>query len=425
MMRQQQSGLGLVVLAYVGFISLGLPDGLLGVAWPSMQAFFHVPLDALGSLLVTFTTGYLLASCSSGYLLARLSVGALLALSCLATATSLLGYALTPWWWMMVVLGALSGLGAGAIDAGVNTYVATHYSARMINWLHACYSLGATSGPMLMTSVLAAHRPWQWGYAIVGLGQLGLAVCFGLTRSRWPAVSTAQDTPGAAAVHTAVSSTLRLPVVWLSIAVFFIYTGLEAATGTWTYSLFTEARAIPSSTAGMWVSVYWGSLTLGRLLCGAVVTFVSVSVLLRLCLLSLALGTALLWLNITGMLSFLGLAIIGLALAPIFPSLIATTPARLGEAHTAKGVGLQIAAAVLGQSLLPGLLGVLARRLGLEIVGPGLLTATLLLFVLYEALTAISPQQAVAANDQHLSVETDSHLDNYLPWIKRSDYDIS
>src|SRR5215471_17598683 len=202
MMRRQQSGLGLIVLAYVGFVSLGLPDGLLGVAWPSMRASFHVPLDALGTLLVTFTTGYLLSSCSSGYLLARLSVGALLALSCLATATSLLGYALAPWWWMLVVLGALSGLGAGAIDAGVNTYVATHYSPRMINWLHACYGLGATSGPVIMTSVLAGQHSWQWGYGIVGLGQLGLAVAFGLTRTWWPTPRTAQDTPEPTPAHT-------------------------------------------------------------------------------------------------------------------------------------------------------------------------------------------------------------------------------
>src|SRR5215831_1603535 len=392
-MRQQSSSPLLIVLAYVGFISLGLPDGLLGVAWPSMRGFFHLPLDALGALLVTFTTGYLLSSCSSGRILARINVGSLLALSCLATAASLLGYALTPWWGIMIALGALSGLGAGAIDAGVNTYVATRYSTRMVNWLHACYGIGATSGPVIMTSVLAAGLPWQWGYGIVGMGQLVLALCFGLTRTWWPAATAARDTSAHPSVRTAPGrSTLRLPVVWLSIAVFFLYTGIEAATGTWAYSLFTEARAIPASTAGMWVSMYWGSLTLGRLLCGAIVTFVSVSVLLRLCLLSLALGAALLWLNITSMLDFLGLAIIGLALAPVFPSLIASTPERLGEAHTANGVGLQIAAAVLGQSLLPGLLGVLARRLGLEIIGPGLLTATLLLFVLYEALTAISPQ---------------------------------
>src|SRR6266571_2135767 len=395
-MRQQQSSPLLVILAYLGFVSLGLPDGLLGIAWPSMRAFFNVPLDALGSLLVTFTAGYLLSSFSSGYLLLRLSVGSLLALSCLATATSLLGYAFTHLWWIMIALGGVSGLGAGAIDAGVNTYVATHYSPRMINWLHACYGLGATSGPVIMSSVLAGQHPWQWGYGIVGLGQLGLAVAFGLTRTWWPTTRTAQDTPEPTPVCTASSrSTLRLPVVWLSMAVFFIYTGLEAAAGTWVYSLFTEARAITSSTAGMWVSVYWGSLTIGRLVSGVVVGFVPVSLLLRLCLITAALGAVLIWSNLTTLGSCLGLALIGVSLAPIFPSLIATTPERLGDAHTANGVGLQIAAAVLGQSLLPALVGVLARHLGLEIVGPALCTAAVVLLALYEPLMALPPPQGV------------------------------
>jgi len=180
-------------------------------------------------------------------------------------------------------------------------------------------------------------------------------------------------------------------VVWLGIAVFFLYTGIEAATGTWTYSLFTEARAIPANTAGMWVSMYWGSLTAGRLLSGAVVSFVSVYLLLRLCIISVALGATLIWLNMTSMLSCMGLALIGLALAPIFPSLIATTPERLGNAHTANGVGFQIAAAVLGQALLPGMMGMLARHLGLEMVGPALLAAALVLLVLYEMFMALSP----------------------------------
>jgi fucose permease len=394
-MRQQPASLLLVGLAYVGFISLGLPDGLLGVAWPSIRGFFHLPLDALGALLVTFTTGYLLSSCSSGRILARVNVGSLLALSCLATAVSLLGYALTPWWGIMVALGGLSGLGAGAIDAGVNTYVATRYSTRMMNWLHACYGIGATSGPVLMTSVLAAGLPWQWGYGLVGLGQLILALCFGLTRARWPAATVAYDTSAHSPLHTAPSrSTLRLPVVWLGIAVFFLYTGIEAAAGTWTYSLFTEARAIPASTAGMWVSMYWGSLTAGRLVCGAVVSYVSVYMLLRLCIISVALGATLIWLNVTSLLGFVGLTLIGLALAPIFPSLIATTPERLGQAHTANGVGLQIAAAVLGQSLLPGMMGILARHRSLEIVGPALLAAAIVLLVLYETFIALSPQGA-------------------------------
>jgi MFS family permease len=184
-MTKRKTGLLLAGLAYLGFISLGLPDGLNGVAWPSIRAFFDLPLDALGALLVTFMLGYLLSSFSSGWLLARINVGALLALSCLATAVSLLGYALASHWWMMVTLGALAGLGAGAIDAGLNTFAATHFSARSVNWLHACYGLGTTSGPVIMTGVLMAERSWQWGYGIVGVGQLALAICFGLTYRRW------------------------------------------------------------------------------------------------------------------------------------------------------------------------------------------------------------------------------------------------
>jgi fucose permease len=291
----------------------------------------------------------------------------------------------------MVTLGGLCGLGAGAIDAGLNTYAAMHFSARTVNWLHACYGVGATIGPVIMTNVLMANRPWQWGYGIVGLWQLLLAVCFGLTHTWWLTSKSTPDAPRPVAVR-AVShgSTLRLPVMWLSIAVFFVYTGLEAAAGTWAFSLFNEARAMPMHAAGMWVSVYWGSLTVGRLLSGVVVSFVPVRMLLRFCIISIAFGAMLIWLNLTSLLSSLGLALMGLSSAPIFPFLIATTPERLGDAHTANGVGVQIAAAVLGQSLLPGLVGMLAHNLSLEVVGPSLLTAALLLLVLYEALTATS-----------------------------------
>ena len=392
-MRQQPSSPLLVVLAYVGFISLGLPDGLLGVAWPSMRGFFHLPLDALGALLVTFTTGYLLSSCSGGRLLAHINVGSLLTLSCLATAVSLLGYALTPWWGLMVALGVLSGLGAGAIDTGVNTYAATRYSTRMVNWLHACYGIGATSGPVIMTSVLAADLPWQWGYGIVGLGQLVLALCFGLTRTWWPA-ATAARTP------QPLSPSARLPAgapcgcLWCGWAsrCFSSTQALKLRPGHG--CIACSPRPAPSRPARLVCgsACTWGSLTAGRFLSGAVVSFVSVYLLLRLCIISVALGATLLWLNITSMLSFVGLALIGLALAPIFPSLIATTPERLGHAHTANGVGFQIAAAVLGQALLPGMLGMLVRHLGLEMVGPALLAAALVLLVLHEIFMALSPQ---------------------------------
>ncbi len=388
-MNKHDTGPLLLGLAYLSFISLGLPDGLLGVAWPSIRAYFQLPLDALGSLLVMFTIGYLLASFSTGRILARINVGALLAASCLATALSLFGYAMTQWWWIMVGLSTLAGLGAGAIDAGLNTYAATHFSAASVNWLHAFFGVGATLGPMIMTSVLNAQQPWQWGYVIVGAAQLLLAACFGLTHKLWAndqnEVGLAQDSASPIS-PAATRSTLRLPVAWLGLGVFFIYTGVEAAAGAWSYSLFTESRGVSLITAGTWVSVYWGCLTAGRILSGFVVKHVPVPLLLRFCMLGIALGAAMMWLNLTSLFGFLGFAMIGLCCAPIFPSLIATTPERIGAAHTANAVGFQIAASVLGQALLPSLAGVLARNFTLEILGPFVLSAALLLWVLFEGM---------------------------------------
>lgn len=374
-------------LAYLGFVSLGVPDGLLGVAWPSIRAFFALPLDALGPLLVLFTLGYLVSSFSSGRVLTSITVGSLLALSCLATGISLLGYALASRWGIIVAFAGLAGLGAGAIDAGLNTYAATHLSPRVISWLHACYGVGATSGPIVMASVLGAGFPWQWGYGLVGLGQLLLAGCFGLTVRLWAMPAPAQDRATLRPLERASNrSTLRLASVWLSIAVFFVYTGLEAAAGAWVYSLWTERRGLPAMTAGAWVSVYWGCLTAGRLASGVILSWVTMRQLLRLCILGLAVGATLIWLHPTSLMSGLGLALIGLAAAPIFPALIATTPERLGEAHAANSIGFQIAAAVLGQALLPATIGFLARSLSLEVVGPMLLLSALVLLGLYEAL---------------------------------------
>jgi fucose permease len=335
-----------------------------------------------------FTAGYLASSFCSGRMLSLMSLGSLLALSCVATAVSLIGYALAPAWWVMVALGAIAGLGAGAIDAGLNTYAATQFSTRMVNWLHACYGVGAASGPAIMTVVLAARHPWQRGYALVGVWQLLLAVCFGLTRKWWLKPSVSEQPASKEVARIPNISTLKLPVMWLSIAVFFLYTGIEAAAGVWAYTLFTESRGVPMMTAALWVSIYWGGLTVGRLLAGIAVSFVSANRLLRVCVAGMALGAGVIWLNAASVLSFLGLGLIGLASAPVFPSLIATTPARLGPAHTSNGVGFQIAAAVLGQSLLPAFAGVLAGRLGLEVIGPFLFVAAIILSAIVQSLTS-------------------------------------
>jgi fucose permease len=403
-MSKHKSPLLLIGLTYISFISLGLPDGLLGVAWPSIRVFFGLPIDALGALLVMFTAGYLLASFSSGWLLARMNVGTLLAGSCFATAMCLFVYAITPVWLIVIAFGLAAGLGAGAIDAGLNTYAANHFSARSVNWLHACYGLGATLGPLIMTTVLAAGRRWQMGYVIVGSAQLVLAMCFGVTRRLWSnksEVGLAREDPSSiktspSASPTSPATTMQLPIVWLSIAIFFVYTGIEAAAGAWAYSLFTEGRAVPAMTAGAWVSVYWGAFTAGRIIAGFVIGLLPRRLFLRCCIIGMIGGALLMWMNVTTLLSFIGLAIMGLFAAPIFPSLIASTPERLGERHTANGVGFQIAAAVLGQSLLPGLIGVLARNFGWEIVAPALLIAAILLLFLYENLASTHIQANVS-----------------------------
>jgi fucose permease len=379
--RAPGAGLFLVGLAYLAFVSLGLPDGLLGVAWPSIRASFGLPVDALGALLVSFTGGYLAASFGSGAVLRRMNVGTLLAASCLATGLSLLGYAVSPQWGLMVALALLAGLGAGAIDAGLNTYAAVHFSPRTVNWLHGFYGVGATLGPIVMTTVLSAGRPWQWGYAIVGAAQLLLAAGFAATAKSWShEAAEAKSRAHGAAPWT---GTLRLPAAWLGIALFMAYTGLEAAAGMWAYSLFTEARGVPAATAGVWVGIYFGSFTAGRFASGVIAGFVRPEILLRASLLGAVLCALAIWADVF---TLVALGLLGFCLAPVFPSLIATTPSRLGEAHTANAVGFQIAAAVLGQSLIPATIGLIAARAGLEAIGPSLFAVAVLLVLLFEAL---------------------------------------
>lgn len=372
----------LVALAFVGFISLGLPDGLLGVAWPSIARTLAVSLDSLGLLLACAAGGYLISSFSSGRLLAMISVGSLLALSCLATAGAVIGFATLPFWWLLLPVAMVLGAGGGAIDSALNTYAAQRFSPRLVNWLHACYGIGATLGPAIMTTVIGSGLPWQLGYLIVGSAQLVLTLCFALTRERWGAAG-----PGGEHAHTAPATmlaTLRLPAAWIGFVLFLIYTGLEVSAGQWAFSLLTLGRRLPAVQAGAFVTLYWGALTVGRILAGLVAHRFTTGQLLRGSMLGATLGTALIWINLGGWSSGLGLALLGVALAPIFPTLIAETPARLGAAHTANAIGVQVSLAVVGGALLPAVIGIASRAVGLEVIGLALLLMALSLAGLNE-----------------------------------------
>ena len=374
-----------MIIAYLGFISLGLPDSVLGVAWPFIRKSFGLRLDALGPMFLVGTAGYLLSSFNSGKAVGRLGVGHVLALSSLITALSLLGYALSPSWWIMVGLSFLAGLGAGAVDSALNTFVATFFTKRHVSWLHACWGVGASTGPAIMTALIGAGCSWRWGYAVIMAIQLVLTLGFFGTTHLWdmPGTKTADAEPVSAARRR---DTLRWPVVWLGMGVFFMYCGVEAITGQWMFSVMVESRGLPAVTAGFWISLYWGSLTAGRFLIGALANHIEPVRLVRFSMAGAILGILLFLARGSPFFTLAGLMMTGFSLASIFPSLIATTPQRLPVAHVPNAVGFQIGSASLGLALLPGCAGWLAQRMGLETIPVFLAIIALIMVALHEAI---------------------------------------
>jgi fucose permease len=382
----QYPKIGLVILAYIAFIALGMPDGLLGVAWPSIRTSFSIPLDAIGMLLTAAVAGYLTSSFLSGPLIARWGIGKVLAVSCAMTGVALISYTLVPVWWMMVLLGTLAGLGAGAIDAGLNSYVAAHFGEGLMQWLHASYGIGVTLGPIIMTIALSTWNSWRTGYRVVGGFQLLLATCFVLTLSMWnqkkPTTGGIEPKP-LTDYKTPMGETLHQPQVWLSALLFFLYVGAEVSLGTWTYSLLTESRGIDPAVAGLLAGSYWATFTIGRVVAGLYAKRVGVNLLVQGGLVAALLGAVLLILNPFKAANLLAVALIGFAIAPIFPALMSGTSQRVGVNLAANTIGLQMAASGLGTAVIPSFLGVLARQFSLEVIPICLVVVFLGLFGLY------------------------------------------
>ena len=386
----------LLILSYIGFISLGLPDTVTGIAWPAVRETFALPQSGLGWISVAFGMGYFLSSFFSGELTHALGIGTLLAMSTLLVALALFGNSLSPAWLVFVSCGALWGLGSGAIDAGLNTFAARHFSARHINWLHACYSLGATIGPLLMTAALAQAGSWRLGYSLVGGIVFALAIAFLLTARKWNDPARADS----AAAHEAATmrQALRHPLVWLQVALFFLYTGLEFLIGHWCFTLLTESRGYSHQSAGLITSGYFGAILCGRIVLGAIVDRFGVDRLVRCSLAASLCGAILFAATPASSFSIVGLAILGLGLAPVFPCLMSRTPARLGQHTAAHAVGFQVGAATIGAALMPAIGGLLAERTSLEAIAVLSMVLAAILAGLHEGLLAIgSPRLATDA----------------------------
>ncbi len=348
----------LLALAFLAFIGLGLPDPLPGTLWPELRPHYGLPNMALGLVLAAMAAGYLVASILAGRAMLHLGVGGLLAISVGATAAAALGQALAPPWAAFLGLAMLAGLGGGAVDSALNTYAALRFAPRHLNWLHACWGLGATLGPGTATALLAAGAGWQAGYAAVGLVLAALAVAFAMTRQRWQDGTDLPDGPALPALGA-----LRLPAVRWRIAAFFLLTGVEASTGQWVATVFAEARGATPAFAAAMATLFWTSLALGRAGMGFVVDRIGADRLVRIAAPSVAVAALGVALAPRG-LDVLALAMLAVALSPLFPTLMARTPARLGAATAIHAIGFQVAAATVGMAVLPGVVGLAVQAAG-------------------------------------------------------------
>lgn len=363
----------LLLLAYLAFISLGLPDATLGIAWPSLRQGFHLPPSAIGLVLGMAVSGYFLSGLLAGGWMHKTGVGGLLAGSSGLVALGLAGYALAPAWGLFFPVAFLVGLGSGAIDAALNAYAARHFSVRHVNWLHACWGVGASTGPAIMTAAIAFGPGYRAGYGVIAAALAAMALAFVATRRAWDRDSDSrsrESQPAAAGAPPAASAREALANgrVWLLMASFFCYSGLESSVGQWCFTWLTEARGLPVEGAGSWTSAYWGSLTLGRVLLGSIAERFGLDRLLRLASLGAVAGVALFALS-PGVPGRFGLLLLGMSLAPMYPTLMARTPARVGPALSGHTVGFLVSSATLGSALMPALVGVLVGRLGLTSIG--------------------------------------------------------
>lgn len=373
-----------ILIPFFTFIILGLPVGLTGLVWPTIRDGFGLGQDALGLLLVAGTAGSMLAGLNNGRLLTTWGMGTILVVSAVVDALGYAGYAIAPAWWVIVTLGLLTGAGSGLVDSAINTYVAEHHSKRTMNWLHACFGLGATLGPLLMQLLLAWGQNWRMAYVVVGGAKLVVVVLLWRTRQMWRLTAVASNQ--ANQPQTSGRDVLRLPLVWLGIGIFFFYGGLEVVPANWGYTYFTEARGVDLVLAGWWAGLFWGVFTVGRVGLGAIVDWVGPVRLLRICLGVALVGAVLMWQPWVNTLSMVGMVLIGGALAPIFPTLVSLTPERVGEARAAHVIGYQVGAAGIGIALLPALAGVLAERISLWTITPMVIVLAVVVLVLHEGL---------------------------------------
>ena len=383
----------LLGLVYLSFISIGLPDGMLGVAWPAIRLQMDQPLAAVGAITMTMTACSAASSLLAGSVVQRIGTGAVVAGSCLFTAMGLLGFSVAPSFGWLVALAIPLGLGAGAVDASLNHFVSAHYSSRHMNWLHGFWGVGATTGPLVMGVALASSGGWTAGARSIGLMQLGLTLVLFATMSLWSRETAHAPADADSPEQPSAHLQLQPPplAMWLAPMCFLLYVSAEMGTGLWAASILVTDRGLAAGDASVWVSLYFGAITVGRFAVGLVANRIGNRRLVRLGI-AVAMAGALLCAlpSAFGGLSPVGLVLMGLGCAPIFPSLMHETARRFPPEVVRQLIGRQMTCAYAGSSVVPAAFGLMAAWAGLQTVMPVVVVLLLVLLLVTSRLDRLT-----------------------------------
>ena len=382
----------LLIIIYIAFISLGLPDALLGSGWPVMQPDLNVPYGFAGFIQVIISGGTILSSMFSGLLLKRFGTGKLTTLSVALTAVALLGFSLAPSFLWILPAAIPLGLGAGAVDAGLNAYVADHYESRHMSWLHSFWGVGALGGPMILSVLLHKGFPWRSGYRSVGIFQCILVFVLIAAIPLWDKVKSRKSAEGVTELGDQVSflGALKIKGVPMALLVFLFYCGIESSMGLWGGSFLFKVKGLNPAETASWVSFFFGSITLGRFLTGFLTYRWSNNTLIRRGAIIVLSGILLMLLPLSLPLTLLGFLMVGFGLAPIFPSMLHETPVRFGKENSQAIMGFQMAVAYMGATFLPPLFGFIASERALYLLPCFLLGYIVFLIICFERLRMIT-----------------------------------
>jgi fucose permease len=372
----------LLGIVYLSFISLGLPDAVMGVAWPAIRLDMGEPLAAVGIVTITMMASAVTSAWLTARLVAKVGTGVVVASSCMLTGLALWGFSMAPTFGWLVLLAIPLGAGGGAVDASMNQFVAAHYTSRHMNWLHGFWGVGAATGPIIMGLALANENGWTAGARHIGFIQLTLAAALWASLALWRhnPHKPANNDESSADIPVAFKP-LSTQALWLAPLSFLLYVAAEMGTYLWTASLLVTNRGVTLAEAGVWVSVYFGSITVGRFGAGLIANRLGNRRLITLGIGLATVGSTLFALPfLPNALNLAGLVLMGLGCAPIFPSLMHETAQRFPADVARKVISWQMMASYAGGSIIPASFGLLATWLGLGAVMPVVVCMLVALF---------------------------------------------